>query len=161
MATDLGALAKQVFCAILVPARWLMETLGLHPVDMQVWALMVAVFMLAIAAPGSYGDWVLSRRQHRVTGTVLSIDTSGDSDTARIAFRDSTGRTHAFDSMLPINAATSTVGNPVDVIYDPLFPRRAREAGRWLAKGLTTIGWYSVAVLIFAYAIWDQALPTG
>jgi hypothetical protein len=145
----------------LQPARWVLQALGIPPTDMQAWALMVALFMFCLAAPGSYGDWMLSRRSRRVTGSVLSIDTGGDTDTARIGFRDHAGQSHAFDSNLPTNGTTGTIGNAVEVIYDPLYPKRAREAGRSLAKLLTYGGWYAGALLVLAYALWGGGLPVG
>ena len=158
---DIGALLQAIGSALLGPPRWVLERLGVVPTDMQAYALLVVLFMLCIAAPGSYGDWMLSRRARRVTGTVLSIDTSGDSPTPRIGYRDHTGQSRAFESNLPTNAATGGIGNAVEVIYDPLYPKRAREAGRGLAKSLTTIGWYGMAMLVLAYAICGGALPVG
>ena len=158
---DIGAQLQMVGSAVLGPPRWVLERLGVAPTDMQAYALLVVLFMLCIAAPGSYGDWMLSRRARHVTGTVLLIDTGGDSPTARIGYRDHTGRNHAFDSNLPTVGATGAVGNAVEVVYDPLYPKRAREAGRWLAKGVATIGWYGMALLVLGYAIWGGGLPAG
>ena len=158
---DVGAQLQIIGSALLGPPRWVLERLGVVPTNMQAYALLVVLFMLCIAVPGSYGDWMLSRRSRRVTGSVVSIDSSGDSPTPRIGYRDHTGENHAFDSNLPSNGATGAVGNAVEVIYDPLYPRRAREAGRHLAKSLSTIGWYGMALLVLAYAIWGGALPVG
>jgi hypothetical protein len=136
-----------------------MEAAGLHPIDMQGWALMVAVFMLAIALPGSYGDYVLSRRQLRTLGTILSIDYRGDSPTPRIGFRDTQGRSVEFDSNLPLNSVTDTVGSTLEIVYDPL--QRAREAGRRLLKSLGAFVWYGGAIASFAYAVWGGSLAAG
>jgi hypothetical protein len=145
------------FAVILAPARWAMEQVGLHPADMQVWAFMVVLFMLAWASPHAYGDWVLVRRRRATTGTVVELDTSGDSDTAVIAFEDHLGRPHRFESELPVTGRTRTTGSAVAIVYDPLNPGRAREAGRWLAKAVQHLAWFGSATGLAVYAVWPGA----
>lgn len=152
MSVDLGAQAQAMFQTLLGPGRWLMEHVGIHPIDMQVWALYVAAFMLVLGGASTYGDIVLMRRRVRTTGTVTRIDRD-DVDTPRIAFRATDGENYEFASTLPINFGTDTIGNAVSVVYDPLNPQRAREAGRPFAKGFAIVTWYGVAVAILAYAI--------
>src|SRR3569832_2619267 len=90
MSVDLGAQFQAMFQTVLVPGRWLLEHVGMHPIDMQVWALYVAVFMLMLGGASTYGDVVLMRRQVRTTGTVTGIDRD-DVDTPRISFRAAVG----------------------------------------------------------------------
>ena len=157
MSVDLGAQFQAMFQTVLVPGRWLLEHVGMHPIDMQVWALYVAVFMLALGGASTYSDVILMRRQMRTTGTVTGIDRD-DVDTPRISFRAADGESYEFASTLPLNFGTATIGNSVAVVYDPLNPRRAREAGRPIAKGVAIVVLYGVAVAILAYAIAGGAL---
>jgi hypothetical protein len=151
---DIWAKLETLWAVILWPMRVLMQAVGLHPIDIQVWAMMVTVFMVAIYAPTTYGDWVLSRRRLRTTGEVIEIERSSDSpDTPRIGFYDRHGVRHDFSSPLPINTRTEVVGNQVEVIYDPLHPWRAREAGRWLMKGTQAVLWYAIAISLALYAV--------
>ena len=151
--TDLGALVQNLFAAVLAPGRWLLQVTGFHPSDMQVWALMVAAFMLAIGIPGTYGDWMLTRRQKRTRGTIVSIDRSSDYDTPRIAFSDLRGETVEFNSNLPLRLGADAIGDTLEVVYDPLRPRRAREAGRHVLKLVSTLFWYGMAVALIVYAV--------
>ena len=147
---------------IVWPFRTAMEAVGLHPIDIQVWSLMVALFMVAWYAPTSYGDWILSRRSRRTMGEVVEIEASSDSrDTLRISFRDHAGEWHDFSSSLPVNGPTSVVGNPVEVIYDPMRPQRAREAGRWVMKSTQALLWYAMAVSLLYYAVATDGLSMG
>lgn len=152
---DIGELLQNVFQSILMPMRWLMEGVGLHPADIQVWTMMVAIFMVAILAPTTYGDMVLRRRQQRTTGTVVSIDERDDIATPRIGFRDSSGRQIEFDSPMSLNRHTRAVGGAVEVIYDPLHPQRAREANRVLGRIFTATVWYGIAIALFVFSVLD------
>ena len=159
MTQDAVAQIEALFQLLLVPGRWLMEQLGLHPADMQVWALNVAAFMLVLGGISTYGDLVLARRQVRTKGAVVSIDRN-DVDTPRIAFTDRRGDRYEFDSNLPIRLGADAVGDSIAVVYDPHNPKRAREAGRPIAKGFSIVVWYGVALAILAYAIVGGALTT-
>lgn len=141
------------FRVILVPARMVMEACGLHPTDIQVWALMVSIFIVVLVGPTTYGDWVLRSRSRRAIGTVTSIDDRDETVTPRISFTDEGGQLVEFDSPLAVNARTDTVGGTVEVIYDPLNPKRAREANRLLYRFSSTVMWYGIAVALAVYAI--------
>ncbi len=136
-----------------MPVRAAMEAVGLEPSNIHVWALMVSIFMVVLLAPTSYGDFVLRRRSRRALGTVVSIDESDDTPTARIGFRDESGRHVEFDSDLWVNDRTSVIGGMVAVVYDPLNPKRAREEGRGRARLFTAVAWYGFAIGIGIYAI--------
>ncbi|WP_409371532.1 DUF3592 domain-containing protein [Methylocella sp. CPCC 101449] len=77
----------------------------------------------------------------------------GQSDRYRyrpvIQFKDVLGRSHDFISNLGCNAATRTIGAPVDIIYDPLKPKRAREQGRPVARVLSLIFWLFLGLFPF------------
>ena len=137
----------------LSPLRAAAEAVGFHPSDIQIWCFLCALFVVALVVPRSYGDLVLRRRRVVAMGTVVAIDTSGDGPgTPTIEFPDASGKVRRFDSDLPINGTTEVVGAPVEVMYDPLRPARAREAGRPLAKAVNVIVWYSVIALLLAIA---------
>lgn len=144
---------EAAFLTVMMPMRAAMEAVGLEPSNIHVWALMVSIFMVALFAPTTYGDLVLRRRSRQAVGTVVSIDESDDTPTARIGFRDETGRQVEFDSDLWVNDRTSKVGGTTAVVYDPLNPKRAREGGRGLARLFTALAWYGFAVGIAIYAI--------
>ena len=153
---QIGGLAEQGFGFLLSPFRFVMQAVGLHPSDIQVWALLVGLFLLCLSLPVTYGDWVLSRRQRRTTGTVLAIDMRGEAPySPTIGFTDLHGRAYKFDSSLPLSRRTDQVGAAVEVIYDPLNPKRAREAGRPLGRAIIAIAWYGMAVLCIGYALVD------
>ena len=152
---DIWTLLQTAFQSILLPMRWLMEATGLHPADIQVWTMMVAIFMVALLAPTTYGDMVLRRRQQRTTGTVVSIDERDDIATPRIGFRDSSGRQIEFDSPMSLNRHTRAVGGAVEVIYDPLHPQRAREANRVLGRIFTATVWSGIALSLAVYSVID------
>lgn len=150
---DIWSTIAEGLRVILVPARTVMEWGGLHPSDIQVWALMVSIFIVVLVGPTSYGDWVLRSRSRRVVGTVIAIDDRDETVTPRISFTDERGQLVEFDSPLAVNARTNTVGGTVDVIYDPLNPKRAREANRVLYRYSSTVLWYGIAVALAVYAI--------
>ena len=137
----------------LSPFRAAAEALGFHPSDIQIWCFLCALFAAALVVPRSYGDLVLKRRRVLAMGAVVAIDRSGDGpDTPTIEFRDASGKVTRFDSDLPVNGTTEAIGAPVEVMYDPLHPARAREAGRPLARAVNVIVWYSVIALLLAIA---------
>jgi hypothetical protein len=159
MFDQLGAVMTGLLLAIIAPFRLAMEFVGLAPTDMQVWALVVALFMFGIILPQTIGDIVLMRRRVAATGRVVKIDTSSDGpDTPTIAFV-ADGREWTFASNLPCTDQTNSVGADVPVIYDPLNPKRAREEGRTLSKIWFAVLWYVMAGWVFAYALFG--LPGG
>ncbi|TIX53412.1 MAG: hypothetical protein E5V33_26760, partial [Mesorhizobium sp.] len=128
--TGFWASVSQAFHQALSPFRATAESIGYSPTDMQIWCFLCALFVLALVVPHSYGDIVLRRRRAYAIGKVVGIDTSGDSpSTPTIEFADRQGRSWRFDSNLPINSVTGSIGASVEVIYDPLNPKRAREVG--------------------------------
>jgi hypothetical protein len=137
----------------LSPFRAIAEALGFSPSDIQVWVFLCGLFVSALVIPRSYGDLVLRRRRAHTSGRVVAIDTSGEAPyTPTIEFRDASGTVRRFDSGLPVNDATGTVGAEVAVIYDPSMPTRAREAGRPLSKALNTTVFYALIAVLFAVA---------
>jgi hypothetical protein len=84
---------QTAFETALVPFRAVMVMLGFAPSDMQVWTFMVGLFLLALVLPEAYSSYVLRRRRMRTTGTVVHIDTSGESPySPTIRFKDRVGR---------------------------------------------------------------------
>jgi len=143
--TSFWARISEAFHEALFPFRVIAAALGGHPSDIQIWCFLCGVFFLALLAIQTYGDIVLRRRGAFATGKVVSIDKSSDGpDTPVIEFADRQGKTWRFDSSLPINKTTRNVGAPVEVIYDPLHPKRAREVGRRLTKAVHLFVWYAV-----------------
>ena len=137
----------------LSPFRAMAEALGFHPSDIQIWCFLCALFLVALVVPRSYGDLVLRRRHALAAGTVVALNPSDDGpDTPTIEFRDASGKVTRFDSDLPVDGTTETIGAAVDVMYDPLHPARAREAGRPLANAVNVIVWYSVIAALLAIA---------
>ncbi|MBN9258274.1 MULTISPECIES: DUF3592 domain-containing protein [unclassified Mesorhizobium] len=146
---------SEAFHQALLPFHAAAAAFGLQPTDIQIWCFLCGVFFLALVGSQTYGDIVLSRRGAFAKGRVVGLDTSGEySDTPIIEFADRAGRVWRFGSHLPANAATRSIGAPVDVMYDPMHPTRAREVGRPLMKALhVTIG-YAVVVVLMVLAFW-------
>ncbi|QPF86905.1 hypothetical protein IC762_11680 [Bradyrhizobium genosp. L] len=143
----------------LSPLRVVAEAFGYSPADMQIWAFICGLLLLALVFPQSYGDLVLRRRRAVASGKVVGIDTGGDGpDTPIIEFADRSGKIRRFESHLPVNAATDWVGARVSVIYDPLHPTRAREDGRAFMKVLHAAAWYAMVLGLFAFAFWPGAM---
>ena len=111
----------------------------------QVWRLFFTLLFVGYAAQLLYTDFVLSRRGRRATGTVVGIDPGDETpDRPLIEFRDQSGRVVVFRSYLGVNETTATIGAPVDIVFDPLHPKRAREVGRAGAKA-----YHLIFVLVF------------
>jgi len=143
--TAFWARVSEVFHQALFPFRAIAEALGGRPSDIQIWCFLCGFFFLVLVAIQTYGDIVLRRRGAFATGKVIGIDKSSDGpDTPVIEFADRQGKTWRFESPLPVNKATRNVGAPVDVMYDPLHPKRAREVGRTLTKAVHLVIWYTV-----------------
>ena len=101
----------------------------------QVWMLFFTLLFVGYAAQFLYTDFVLARRGRRATGTVVGIDPGDEApDRPIIEFRDQMGRDISFTSHLGVNATTERIGAPVDIVFDPVHPKRAREVGRASAK---------------------------
>lgn len=137
------------------PFRAIAEALGIAASDMRIWLFLCAIFLLALSVPATYGDLVLRRRHALAGGKVVKINRDSDGlETPTIEFADRCGKTRRLDSSLPVNGTTRTLGATVWVMYDPLHPQRAREAGRPLMRTFQTIVGYAVIVglLIATYA---------
>lgn len=151
------AAATELAHQALHPFRLIAEFLGGSPSDIQIWAFLCAIFVCALVLPSTYGDLVLRRRRAAAMGRVVKIDTSGDAPyTPTIEFTDASGSTHRFDSNLPVNRATETLGGEVAVMYDPAHPARAREVGRPFAKAFHNMVWYAIIIGLFAAAFLDE-----
>ena len=66
------------------------------------------------------------------------------------------GRDDRFDSNLPVNRVTDTVGAEIAVMYDPKNPARAREVGRPLAKAFHNVIWHAIIIGLCALAFWIE-----
>ncbi|MFD2058545.1 DUF3592 domain-containing protein [Mesorhizobium calcicola] len=151
---------SQAFHHALSPFRAIAEAFGYVPTDMQIWCFLCGVFVLVLVVPYTYGDLVLRRRSAHATGKVVKIDSSGDSpSTPTIEFTDRLGKIRRFDSNLPVNNVTGSIGAAVKVIYDPLHPDRAREAGRSVMKAAHTAIWYTIFAALMALAFWPGLTP--
>jgi len=139
------------------PFRVIAEVLGGSPSDEQIWAFLCALFFSGLILPSTYGDLVLRYRRALAKGRVVKIDTSGDAPyTPTVEFADPSGVTHRFQSNLPVNRVTDTVGAEVAVMYDPENPARAREVGRPWAKAFHNVIWHSIIIGLFALAFWIE-----
>ncbi|WFP60064.1 DUF3592 domain-containing protein [Mesorhizobium sp. WSM4904] len=144
---------SEAFHQALFPFRAVAQVLGGHPSDIQIWCFLCGVFFLTVVAIQTYGDIVFRRCGVLATGKVVRIDKSSDGpDTPIIEFADRLGKTWRFTSYLPVNGTTGNVGAPVEVMYDPLRPKRAREVGRPLMKAVHLIVWYAVVAGLMALA---------
>lgn len=151
--TAFWARVSEAFHQALFPFRAIAEAFGQHPSDIQIWCFLCGVFFLAVVGAQSYGDIVLSRRGAFATGKVVRIDKSSDGpDTPIIEFVDRLGKTWRFESFLPVNGTTSNVGAAVEVMYDPIHPKRAREVGRPLMKAVHLLVWYAVVAGLMVLA---------
>lgn len=164
--TAFWARVSDAFHQALAPFRAVAGAFGQHPSDIQIWCFLCGVFFLAVVAIQTYGDIMLRRRGAFATGKVIGIDKSSDGpDTPIIEFADRLGKTWRFGSHLPVNGTTGNVGAVVEVIYDPLHPKRAREVGRLLMKAVHLAVWYAVVaglmVLAFLPGLFFQLIHSG
>lgn len=115
----------------------LASRLGLELTAGQVWMTICTLPFILYAAYFLYVELMLSRRGVKAVGTVIDIDPGDETaDRPVIAFRDQRGNPVVFTSHLGVNAMTGTVGAKVDIRFDPVEPRRAREIGRSGAKAV-------------------------
>ncbi|KAA3452794.1 hypothetical protein C7I87_01070 [Mesorhizobium sp. SARCC-RB16n] len=153
--TAFWARVSEAFHQALFPFRAIAEAFGQHPGDMQIWCFLCGVFFLALVSAQTYGDIVLRRRGALAAGKVVGIDKSSDGpDTPIIEFADRVGKTWRFESHLPINRTTGSVGASVEVMYDPLRPKRAREAGRSFTKAAHLAVWFAIVAGLMTLAFW-------
>ena len=126
---------RQLFIEAALPFVELARQAGLELNPAQVWMLFFTLFFVGYAAYFLYVELMLSRRGRRAVGTVVGIEIGDETaDRPMIEFLDQTGRAVTFTSHLGVNATTGAVGAKVDILFDPLHPKRAREIGRFGAK---------------------------
>jgi hypothetical protein len=150
---------KALFEALLRPFVLLAKSLGFDFNSGKIWLLLVGLCFAAATLAVLYDEIVLAARGRRAGGRVVGIDPGDESpDRPIIQFRDVLGRSQEFVSSLGCNAATRTVGAPVDIIYDPLKPKRARERGRPLSRVLLLAFWLFLGAFPFALFLWAPAM---
>ena len=133
-----------LFEAALTPFQGVARLVGLNPSVAQTYLFLVAALFAPMLIIHLYGEITLLRRGRRTAGTVVGIDPGDEApDRPIIRFKDASGREFTFTSPLSCNDTTRTIGAKVDVDYDPVKPRRAREAGRPVSRLLY------LALLIF------------
>jgi hypothetical protein len=138
------------------PFRAVANAYGIAASDLRIWLFLCALFLLALAIRFTRDELVLRRRRRLTTGKVIRISTDSDGlATPTIEFADRSGNRWRFDSTLPVNSMTGAIGAPVPVMYDPLHPERAREAGRPLMQAFQAIASYTMilGLLIAIYVI--------
>ncbi|HEV2571960.1 MAG TPA: DUF3592 domain-containing protein [Beijerinckiaceae bacterium] len=138
------------FEAALRPFVLLAKTFGYDVSFGRMWLLLVSLCFTGVTLAVLRDEIVLARRGRRAGGKVIGIDPGDESpDRPIIQFKDVLGRSQDFISNLGCNAATRTIGAPVDIIYDPLKPKRAREQGRPVARVLSLIFWLFLGLFPF------------
>ena len=151
---------RQLFIEAASPFIFVARQVGLELNAAQVWMLFFTLLFAAYAFQFLYGDFVLARRGRRAIGKVVGIDPGDESpDRPLIEFSDQSGVKVVFTSHLGVNATTRTIGAQVDIVFDPLHPRRAREVGRAGAKAgyLIFLGFF-VGFLAFGTVMASQAI---
>jgi hypothetical protein len=154
---DLTALEQRLQDAVhgvFAPLRSFFDVFGLSPQDPQLYALLVALFWLGLTLPSFYDDYILSRRRLRTRGRVVGIDRRGDEPNAIIEFRDGKGMVQRFESALGTTRQTEQVGAMVAVHYDPLRPKRAREADRPMAHFARNVFLFLPTIGLVVFALW-------
>ena len=142
-----------MFEAALTPFQIVARLVGLNPSVAQTYLFLVAVFFAPMIIIHLYGDIVLLRRGRRTAGTVVGIDPGDESpDRPIIRFKDASGQEFTFTSTL--GDTTRIIDAKVDVDYDPVKPRRAREAGRPVSSllylaFLTFLAGFPLGLLLF------------
>jgi hypothetical protein len=152
---------RQLFIEAASPFVELARQAGLELNFAQVWLLFFTLLFVGYAAHFLYVDHILLRRGRKAVGTVVAIDPGDETDDRPIIeFLDQTGRTVTFISHLGVNATTGTIGAKVDILFDPLHPKRAREVGRIGAKAgylvflAIFIGFMIFGIVMAKYAIY-------
>jgi hypothetical protein len=138
------------------PFRAAANALGIAASDLRIWLFLCTLFLLAIAVRFTHDELALRRRRGLATGKVVKINTDSDGlSTPTIEFADGRGKRWRFDSSLPVNSTTGSVGAAVSVLYDPAHPQRARETGRPLMQAFQAIVSFAmiIGLLIAIYVI--------
>ena len=139
---------------VLWPFRAAANALGIAASDLRIWLFLCTLFLSALAARSIRDELALKRRRALATGKVVKINTDSDGlSTPTIEFADGRGKRWRFDSSLPVNSTTGSVGGVVSVLYDPAHPQRAREAGRPLMQGFQAVASFAmiIGLLIAVY----------
>ena len=152
---------RQLFIEAASPFVVIARQVGLELNSAQVWMFFFTLPFVGYAAYFLYVELMLSRRGRRAVGTVVGIDPGDETaDRPIIEFHDQAGRAVVFTSQLGVNATTGTIGARVDILFDPLHPKRAREAGRTGAKAgyliflAIFIGFMTFGTVMAKYAIY-------
>lgn len=130
---------------------------GLELTPAQVWMLFFTLLFVGYSVDFLYVDFMLAQRGRRAVGTVVGIDPGDESaDRPIIEFRDQADRAVTFTSHLGVNDTTGTIGAKVDILFDPLHPKRAREVGRtgYLVFLAFFIGFMIFGTVMAKYAIY-------
>jgi hypothetical protein len=97
----------------------------------------VVFVILGVVMASAAGFWALRKqaflsRAHHVTGTVIDVDASRSSSSHRsvtyhpvVRFELAGGEAHVFRGTVGTNPSSFSVGDAVDVAYDPADPRHA------------------------------------
>jgi len=138
------------------PFRAAATALGIAASDLRIWLFLCALVLSALAARFVRDELALRRRHALATGRIVKINTDSDGlSTPTIEFADGRGKRWRFDSSLPVNSTTGSLGAAVPVLYDPAHPQRAREDGRPLMQAFQAVVSFAmiIALLIAVYAI--------
>jgi hypothetical protein len=138
------------------PLRAAANVLGIAASDLRIWLFLCTLFLLALAVRFTRDELALKRRRALATGKVVKINTDSDGlSTPTIEFADGRGKRWRFDSSLPVNSSTGSLGGAVSVLYDPAHPQRAREAGRPLTLGFQAVVSFAmiIGLLIAVYVM--------
>lgn len=141
---------------LLWPFRAAANALGIAASDLRIWLFLCTLFLSALAARFIRDELALRRRRALATGRIVKLNTDSDGlSTPTIEFADGRGKRWRFDSSLPVNSTTGSVGAAVPVLYDPDHPQRAREAGRTLMQGFQAIVSFAmiIGLLIAVYVM--------
>jgi hypothetical protein len=138
------------------PFRAAANALGISASDLRIWLFLCTLFLLALAVRFTRDELALRQRRALATGKVVKINTDSDGlSTPTIEFADGRGKRWRFDSSLPVNSTTGSIGAAVSVLYDPAHPQRAREAGRPLMQAFQAIVSFAmiIGLLIAIYVM--------
>lgn len=141
---------------LLWPFRAAAHALGIAASDLRIWLFLCTLFLLTLAARFIRDELALRRRRALATGKVVKLNTDSDGlSTPTIEFADGRGKKWRFNSSLPVNSTTGSLGAAVPVLYDPAHPQRAREAGRPLMQRFQAIVSFAMilGLLIAVYAM--------
>lgn len=151
---------RQLFIDAVSPFVALSRAAGLDLNAAQIWMVFFTLPFVGYAAYFLYVELTLSHRGRRVVGSVIGIDPGDESpDRPIIEFRDHAGSKVVFTSHLGVNATTGTLGAKVDILFDPLHPKHAREVGRsWAKAGYLVFLAVFIGLMIFGTVMAKYAI---